>query len=421
MPYLAWLLNLVYSLLPIYAAAYATRRAWRARSGKPLRPVLATVFSAGVIGFGLNFAYAQAAAAEWLWSEVLLTAWLLAAVLLVLKGFDAALKMWTARAAGRLPERVGPRGRKGAALAGRCVALFALGLPYVMAIGMVYRCKVRGADPMQQLGFHFQDVTFGRMPAGSFVTRDDVTLAGWWIPARRPYDGSEPPAGWGERTVLLCHGLGSSKSNALPAAEHLLRAGYNVLAFDFRAHGGSGGHVTSFGDGERLDVLAAVAWLRANRPGQAKQIFGVGASMGAAALIAAAADPSDDGRAIAAVAVYGTYDDLGGLARTVCDSQFPRPLNWLGRYVAVPLAGLHAGRSLSDFAPAEGVARLAPRPLLVIHGTEDEIIAFDHGRRLFEAAGEPRQHLWIQGDHNSVLNDAGAARAVRTLFDSVGR
>jgi alpha-beta hydrolase superfamily lysophospholipase len=95
---------------------------------------------------------------------------------------------------------------------------------------------------------------------------------------------------------LLCHGLGSSKSNALPVAEHLLRAGYNVLAFDFRAHGESAGHVSTFGARERLEVLAAVEWLRRERPRQSERIFGVGASMGAAALVAAAADPSPEGK-----------------------------------------------------------------------------------------------------------------------------
>jgi alpha-beta hydrolase superfamily lysophospholipase len=418
MTFVASLLDLVYVLIPLVVIGVGAWRARRDRSAKPLRPVLTTLVSALVIGFALNFAYAQAAAARWRVSEVLLTGWFLAGVLLVLKGFGVALQRGATWLATRLPTRVGERGRRATALGVRCVMLFTLGMPYVMAIGMVYRCKVAGADPMEQLGFPFEDVTFGATSSGVLPSRNDVALAGWWIPARPLHVGEAAPAGWGTRTVLLCHGLGSSKANAVGVAEHLVRAGYNVLAFDFRAHGGSGGHVTAFGDAERRDVLAAVAWLRRERPAQARRIFGVGASMGAAALVAAAADPSPEGRAIDAVAVYGTYDDLGALARTVCDRQFPRPLNWLGRHMAVPLAGLHAGRPLADFAPGDVAERLSPRPLLVIHGTDDEIIAFEHGRRLFERAGEPRSHLWIPGDHNSVLNDAGAARAVREFFDA---
>jgi alpha-beta hydrolase superfamily lysophospholipase len=289
--------------------------------------------------------------------------------------------------------------RTAAAASVRVAVLFLVGLPYEMAVAMVYRPRVHGQDPMQQLGRHFEDVTFS----------DDHgrRLSGWWIDVG------------GKDTVLLCHGLGASKSNALPMAEHLLRGGYNVFAFDFRAHGDSAGQVTTFGDEERRDVLAAVAWVKRERSDKARHVFGVGASMGAAALVTAACDGSPQGRAIEAVAVYGTYDDLGALTRTVCDRQFPPPLNWLGRYISVPLASLHAGSNLHGFAPADRLDRLPPRPILVIHGRSDEIIAFEHGRRLYERAREPKQSLWLDGDHNSVLNDADAARAVREFFSSV--
>ena len=64
----------------------------------------------------------------------------------------------------------------------------------------------------------------------------------------------------------------------------------NVLLFDFRGHGESDGHTVRFGAGERRDVLAAVAYLRERRPGQARQVVGLGVSMGAATLTLAAAE-----------------------------------------------------------------------------------------------------------------------------------
>jgi alpha-beta hydrolase superfamily lysophospholipase len=385
-------LGWIYMLVPLVAMAATTRRAWESRSKSDVCPLLGTFISAAIIGFGINFAYAQAAAAKWMWGQVFLTIWFVAAVLLVLKAFDAAVKKGATSIAGK---------RRKLATILRIVVLFIVGMPYVMAIGMAYRTKVRGPDPREQLGIAFQDVSFG-----------DTRLAGWWI---------EPKSGAGKDTVLICHGLGASKSNFLPMAEPVLRAGSNVLIFDFRAHGASAGQVTTFGDTERQDVLAAVAWLRKERPNQSQRVMGLGASMGAAALIAAAADDSEQGRAIDAVAVYGTYDDLGALTRSVCDRHFPRPLNWLGRYVAVPLAGLHAGTNLYGFSPADLLHRLPPRPILIIHGTSDEIIATEHGHRLFERAGEPKQSLWIDGDHNSVLNDPNAARTVTKLFSESAR
>src|SRR5690606_3183417 len=123
----------------------------------------------------------------------------------------------------------------------------------------------------------------------------------------------------------------------------------NVLSFDFRAHGQSSGQLTTFGDLESLDVLAAVRWLRDNKPQQAEKIFGIGASMGAAALITAAADPSPEGRAIDAVVVFGTYARLDTLAAQIADQHFAWPLDALVRHISIPLADLQTGRRLRDF------------------------------------------------------------------------
>src|SRR5690606_33927310 len=138
------------------------------------------------------------------------------------------------------------------------------------------------------------------------------------------------------RTLLICHGLAANKSNHLVLGEYGLPNGYNVFIFDFRAHGQSGGQLTTFGDRERQDVLGAVRWLRSNQAEGSQRIFGIGASMGAAALIAAAADESPEGQAIDAVVVYGTYGDLGLLGKTVANGYFQWPLNWLVQYLAVP-------------------------------------------------------------------------------------
>jgi uncharacterized protein len=382
------LLGWTYLLMPLCAMVASARRAWREQSPRVARPLLTTFISAVILGFAINVINAQAADAQMLWGQVLLAAWFIAGVLLALKALDAGLRKALAAYVRR----------PGARFVLRFLILFAMGLPYLMAIAMVYRPKVHGRDPREQFGREFQ-----------FVRFDDSRLSGWWIPA---------PRGSGEDTVLLCHGLGASKANVLPMAEPMLWAGYNVFVFDFRAHGDSGGQVTSFGDKERHDVLAAVAWLRRERPDKAKRILGLGVSMGAAALIAAAADPSDEGRAISAIAAYGTYDDLGGLARSASDEHFPPPFNLLARYVAFPIMSLHAGTNLHGFVPGNFLERLPPRPILVIHGKSDEIIAFQHGQRLYERALEPKQSLWISGDHNSVLLDGKAARAVEEFFDS---
>jgi fermentation-respiration switch protein FrsA (DUF1100 family) len=212
--------------------------------------------------------------------------------------------------------------------------------------------------------------------------------------------------------------LAANKANQLIMARSFVPKGYNVLIFDFRAHGDSAGQLTSFGDLERRDVLGAVKWVRASHAEESQKIFGVGASMGAAALIAAAADQSPEGQAIEALAVYAGYDSLKGLARTVADDHFLTPLDWLTIHVGVPMASVQVGSDLNAFSPADLAHHLWPRPVLYIHGFQDEIIRFEHGARLYDRAPQPKERLWIHGDHNDILGNDAAARYVREFFDS---
>jgi fermentation-respiration switch protein FrsA (DUF1100 family) len=281
-----------------------------------------------------------------------------------------------------------------------------------MASVMTYRPRVVPRDdPMSQLGLRFERV--------SFTSTDGLKLSGWWIPAIEPRRQRQRPEDWGTKTVIACHGLAANKSNQLVIARELLRGGYNVLIFDFRAHGESAGQLTTLGDLERRDVLGAVKWLRESRPKQSQRIVGVGASMGAAALIAAAADDSPEGQAIEAVAVYGTYDDLGLLARDISKDRFLPPFNAILPTVGLPMAAAQVGADLPDFKPGEDVVKLWPRPILVIHGRLDSVIPYERGLRLWKLALHPKYNVWIaEGDHNKIINHDAAAVAVRAFFET---
>ena len=302
----------------------------------------------------------------------------------------------------------------------RGVLLFGVTLVYIVAVGMVYRPKLAdGPTPDRLAGVAFEPV--------SFESADGLRLAGWWMPAAprpstRPAagdvdeasaaddDGANavaiplgPPArpaaapddGWGRRTVILCHGVGTGKSAVAALARQLVPYGFNVLAFDFRGHGDSGGVLASFGDAERNDVLGAVRWVRASHPDEAGKLFGLGVDTGAAALVAAAADPSPDGRAIDAVALFGVFESLQGWADARAGGNLPRPIDWMARHLSAPLASLHAGADLTSFSPAALVERVAPRPVLVVHGRADEVVPFDQGAAVFESASQPKLRFWV--------------------------
>src|SRR5262249_41498850 len=109
---------------------------------------------------------------------------------------------------------------------------------------------------------------------------DGVRLRGWFIPA----------ATRSERTVLFCHGIGANRSQVLYYLKVADALGANVLAYDSRGHGDSDGHTVTMGHKEKDDVLTALAYLRNERPAQARQVIGLGVSMGTSGLIGAAAE-----------------------------------------------------------------------------------------------------------------------------------
>ena len=392
-----------YLVAPAALLVSAARR--RRRPGAAWTAVR-TFVAGGAIGAGLTGVYAVAGGAPFPPGQALLAGYFAVGLLVLLGAFDAVVANGASWAVGyrRSAGRAGRRSRwRGAAVqVARLVALGAFGLPWVLGAVMAYRPKVLPADdPASQLGFRYDAVTLR--------ASDGVELAGWWLPCQ---------SGASDRTVVVCHGLGAGKSNQLVLAGAFAFDGYNALIFDFRAHGGSGGQVSSFGDLERRDVRAAVDWATANRPDAAAHVFGAGVSMGAAALVAEA---GDDPR-VEAVALFSTFDTLPDLAGVVAGQMFVRPVDrWMAALV-LPVASMHAGADLSAFAPAESIARLWPRPVLVIHGGRDRVIPFRLGRRLYDAASFPRESLWLPGaDHDSTITDPRAVRAAREFFRTAER
>ncbi|HLE48207.1 MAG TPA: alpha/beta fold hydrolase, partial [Candidatus Thermoplasmatota archaeon] len=141
--------------------------------------------------------------------------------------------------------------------------------------------------------------------SANFTTEDNVELVGWWMPA----DGSAED----NATVIFLHGYTDSKNQSLEPAPFLHEAGYNVLAFDFRAQGFSGGNFASAGILEIRDVRAAIAWLKA-QPGfptdPAVALFGW--SMGGATGLSAAPDLPE----VDAVIADGSFSKLQNIVDT---------------------------------------------------------------------------------------------------------
>ena len=220
----------------------------------------------------------------------------------------------------------------------------------------------------------YQDVTF---PS----TGDAIPLSGWFLPAA----GSD-------RVVLIVHGRNSSRTGdsgeLVPHAAALVEHGYNVLAFDFRGHGESGGLRYTLGTAEQRDVLGAVAYLEERGFAPARMGFWAHSMGAATVLLAAAASPAV--HTVVADSSFARLDDLLAeqLPRTSgLPGFFNPPILYFARVVF--------GADASIVNPEDVVAGLPPDSLFIIHAEGDRLIPVDHAHRIAAAAGPAVHDLWI--------------------------
>lgn len=306
----------------------------------------------------------------------------------------------------------GRRQRRSAAQIFRVILLFFVGLPYMIVAAATYRPRA-----LQRNESPWFDV--GAIPV-SFESMDGLRLAGLWTAAPEPEESASPR--WGRQTVIICPGARGGKGSYISMATQFLQRGYNVLSFDFRGQGDSEGQIDSFGDRERRDVLGAVRWLRENHPREGRRIVAVGVDTGGAALLAAAADPSREGQALDALAVFGCYDRFSRLAASAVRLSFPPPLQYPFVPVAMGLVCVQTGCDLWDFSPARDAVAVAPRPILFIHCQDDPVVPFDSGQDLYDAASAPKSYLWLDRrtaeTDEQAADDSVVANRVRQFLDT---
>lgn len=406
-----WLAILFYLTAPVFAAIFAVARSQR-KQGQSIITFLTALFAGAMLGTAITVLHAREQHSRATLGQFMLAIYFATGIMIGLRLFN-----WVIRRMMRQGDSPTVGWRPALFTLLRVTVVIVIGIPYIISGLMIYEPRVLPqSDPMTQLRLRYETVRFD--------ATDGIELSGWWIPATRARrggrGGGEPSAAdFGTKTVIFCHGWGKNKSTQLPMIRRLIPAGYNALIFDFRGHGESEGQFTTLGDLERRDVLGAVRWLNQTHAEQSKRIVGLGVSTGAAALIAAAADPSREGQAIQSIAIYSGFDDLSSLARTLSAASFSPPVDWLTAKLGLSLASLQAGTDLSAFKPAQLVQKLWPRPILVIHATRDQRVPFEHGDRLFDAASFPKQPLWLpHEDHDDSMNDDSAAEAVREFFES---
>ncbi len=194
-------------------------------------------------------------------------------------------------------------------------------------------------------------------------TADGETLQAWWVPA----EGARG-------TVLFFHGNAGNISHRLDYLLMFNRLRYSTLIVDYRGYGGSTGAPSEAGT--YRDAEAAWDYLRHARLARPRDVVIAGESLGAAVATWLAAEVGP--RAVVLFSTFTSATDLGA------EVYWFLPVRLLSRI---------------GYDNRENLKRIRA-PVFIAHSRDDDIVPYAHGKRLFEAANEPKAFLEMRGGHN---------------------
>lgn len=230
------------------------------------------------------------------------------------------------------------------------------GLMYLKQPSMTFFPAAALVETPRDWGLAYSDVWL--------TTDDGVRIHGWYIPR----EGSQ-------KALLFLHGNGGNISHRRDSVGIFNRLGLNVLIIDYRGYGQSKG--TPSEQGLYQDAMAAWRYLTTVKGFPESSVLIFGRSLGGAVAAQLAGQVNAGG-----VILESSFSS----AVEVANALFPV----LSRLVMLRYA-----------FPAAEYIRSTPSPVLVLHSPEDELIPYATGRRLYEAAPEPKAFLPLRGDHNS--------------------
>lgn len=248
-----------------------------------------------------------------------------------------------------------------------------------------HRVEIFEANP-EELGLKAKTTTL--------ISPDNIILKAWWIPSKKNLNLG---------IVILLHGMDKMDATSmLGHAKFLHEAGYVTFVLDMRAHGRSGGQRIGLAIEEPQDVNAALDWMKRQNSLTHLPIAILGISMGGATAICTAAKRPE----VNAVISIGSFASVDRLFYATLAEKTNIPdglLSLLTPFLHLSMATLF-GDWPAKASPLNNIKKISPRPILIIHGADDNQIPVKHANLLANACGDNCQ-LWIVRDRGHIIYD----------------
>lgn len=245
-----------------------------------------------------------------------------------------------------------------------------------------------------------------------FPTRDGLTLAGMYL---------KQTAGRRLGVIVFCHEFLGDRWSALPYVGHLRTLGFDLFTFDFRNHGKSDSRsdyspLQWVTDHELYDLRGALTYLKGRPDADPAGVALFGVSRGGGTALCVGGKDST----VWAVATDGAFPTRGTMLAYIrrwaeiyvsSKSIWTRMPNVVFEFLGWSARKRSQARLNCRFPNVErATARLAPRPLFMIHGEKDAYIGPPIARALFAVAGDPKE-FWLvpKAKHNRSREVAGPA------------
>lgn len=245
-----------------------------------------------------------------------------------------------------------------------------------------------------QMGLAYENVTF--------QTEDKVQLKGWFITSPE----------FSDKTIILMHGWGMNRADIFKNTYFLRELGYNLFYFDFRALGESGGKTSSIGYLELKDSAAAIRFLKETRPQFCEKIGLYGLSMGGMVAICEAARTNDIACVVAEASYYSFRRVVSRWAWVHHKIPYFPVLPLVLHYIRKQL-----GVNPERYSPKYNIPKIAPRPVLLIHGRYDNLVPAAQAKLLYKCAGDPKEIWLVPGAKHNQCAEVGGYEYKERLAD----